>query len=259
MARALRRVSVFAMQSEEDARRIVGLGAPPERVFVTGNLKVDAAPDASDADAEWRRRLGVPPGRRLWIAGSTHPGEEAIVLGAYRRLAPRFPGLGLLLAPRRPERGAEVERLVGEHGLRAVRRSALPAEGAGDAVVILDTVGELASLYGLADVVFVGGSLVPTGGHNMLEPAQRRRAVVFGPHTENFRESAALLLAVGGAVRVDDADALGREMGRLLGDDDLRGRMGAAAFAAVAARQGALGRTLALIEEHLAGGAAPSR
>jgi 3-deoxy-D-manno-octulosonic-acid transferase len=120
-------------------------------------------------------------------------------------------------------------------------------------VTILDTVGELSALYGLADVVFVGGSLVPHGGQNMLEPAQLRKPVLFGPHTENFRESAELLLNAGGAVVVKDAAELAREVDRLLGDPALARQMGEAAFGAVAARQGALAATLALVERHLLG------
>lgn len=253
VGRMLGRISLFAMQSEEDARRIVALGASPARVFVTGNLKVDLAAEPDEDDGGWRGRLGLGAGRLLWIAGSTHPGEEAAVLDAHRRLKVRFPGLGLLVAPRRPERAAEVERLAAERGFRAVRRSALASDGDAEAVVVLDTVGELAQLYRFADVVFVGGSLVPSGGHNMLEPAQRRRAILFGSHTENFRESAELLHRAGGAVVVADAGELTREVARLLGDPGLRARMGEAAFAAVASRQGALGRTLALLEEHLIG------
>lgn len=253
VARMLRRVSVFGMQSREDARRIITLGAAPERVVVTGNLKADLRSEPADAGRNWQRVLGLCPGRSLWIAGSTHRGEEAAVLDAFERLRPRFPRLGLLLAPRDPERAEEVERLVHDRGLSAIRRSALVGDGHHEAVVILDTVGELAALYRLADVVFVGGSLVPSGGHNMLEPAQRRKPVLFGPHTENFRESAELLVSAGGAVVVTDALSLTRQMDSLLEDAELRWKMGEAAFAAVATRQGALDETLALVERYLIG------
>lgn len=254
MARMLANVSVFAMQSDEDARRIIGLGAPPERVVVTGNLKTDLPPSDARADAIWERLLGLSPGERLWVAGSTHRGEEAVVLDVFLRLKPRFPDLALLLAPRHPDRVEEVERLVRERELQPVRRTRLPRQRTAGAVIILDTVGELVECYRLADVVFVGGSLVSTGGHNMLEPALRRKPVLFGPHTGNFRESAELLQAAGAALVVKDGDGLESEMARLLESAGLRRRMGEAGFAAVAARQGAVKETLDLVERFLLAG-----
>jgi len=260
VARMLGRVSVFAMQSQEDARRIIALGAPPERVVVTGNIKTDLRPEPPGADRRWERLLGLDRAASLWIAGSTHRGEEAAVLDAFARLTPRFPRLRLMVAPRHPERAEEVERLVRDRGFRAVRRSGITSGGGPlDAVIILDTVGELAALYRLADIVFVGGSLVPSGGHNMLEPAQRRRPILVGPHTENFRESTELLVSAGGAVVVEDGPALAREVEKLLEDPELGRRMGEAAFAAVAARQGALDHTLALVERWLIGGGKTER
>jgi 3-deoxy-D-manno-octulosonic-acid transferase len=245
-------IAVFGMQSEEDARRIVALGAPPDRVVVTGNLKADPPAEPSGRDPIWEAALATGPGGLLWIAGSTHRGEESAILDAHARLTRRFPGLRLLLAPRHPERASEVEDLVRGHGLRAVRRTALTGRQEGEPVIILDTVGELADLYALADLVFVGGSLVSTGGHNMLEPAQRRRPVLFGPHTGNFRESAELLCAAGAAVVVKDALDLAREAERLLDEPALRLAMGEAGFAAVTTRQGAVDATMALIARHLA-------
>jgi len=145
----------------------------------------------------------------------------------------------------------EVERLVSERGLKAVRRSDLPGARDPGAVIILDTVGELAQIYRVATVVFVGGSLVPTGGHNMLEPALLRKAVLFGPHTSNFRESADALLAAGGATLVGEEAHLERQVDLLLGDAGLRRRMGEAAFQAVVGRQGAVKHTLELVERYL--------
>jgi len=256
VARMLARVTVFAMQSEEDARRIIALGAPAERVVVTGNLKADLAPVASSTD--WEALFGIGPADLLWIAGSTHRGEEAAVLDVFERLRPRFPALRLVLAPRHPERAAEVEQLVADRGLRALRRTRLgPGTGGDGAVVILDTVGELADLYRFAAVVFVGGSLVPTGGHNMLEPALRKKPVLYGPHATNFRDSAALLESVGAAVVVEDTADLEQHLSRLLGRPDIRREMGDAGFAAVAARQGAVAQTLALVERVLVDGRAP--
>jgi len=251
MRRVLADVSVFAMQTEEDARRIIALGAPPSRVVVTGNLKADLVPDAGDATSAWRERLRLGPDARVWIAGSTHRGEEAIVLDAFLRARTRCPDLALLLAPRHPERAGEVEELIRERGLAAARRSRLPAGGAPGPVVILDTVGELAALYALAEVVFVGGSLVPIGGHNVLEPAMHGKPVLVGPHMSNFREGSELLQRSGGGLVVKDGPELEREVTRLLEDHDLARRMGEAARRAFAGRQGAVSATLDLVGHHL--------
>ncbi len=251
MRRVLADVAVFAMQTEEDARRIIALGAPRERVVVTGNLKSDLLPEASPDDARWRERLGLGADARLWIAGSTHRGEEALVLDAFAQARARCPQLALILAPRHPERTGEVEALIQERGLGAVRRSRLPGDAAPGAIVILDTVGELAALYALAEVVFVGGSLVPVGGHNVLEPAMRGKPVLTGPHTSNFREGVELLQRSGGGLVVKDGADLARELRRLLEDRDLARRMGEAARLAFAGRQGAVSATLDLVGRHL--------
>jgi 3-deoxy-D-manno-octulosonic-acid transferase len=251
MRRVLADVSVFAMQSEEDARRIVALGAPPERVVVTGNLKGDLLPESGEAAARARARLGLAAGDRLWVAGSTHRGEDASVLDAHVAARARWPELGLLLAPRHPERAGEVEELIRGRGLVAVRRSALPRERAPGTVIVLDTVGELAELYAPAELVFVGGSLVPVGGHNLLEPAMRGKPVLFGPHTSNFRESAELLQRSGGGLVVKDGEALRRELERLLEDGARARGMGEAARETFASQQGAVGATLELIARHL--------
>jgi 3-deoxy-D-manno-octulosonic-acid transferase len=250
MGRILRGVSVFAMQSEEDARRITALGAPAERVFITGSLKADLEPPAA-SERPWGATLGLEPQAPVWVAGSTHRGEEALVLDVHARLARRLPALTLILAPRHPERVPEVERLVRDRGLQSARRSGLPGARPRGAVVIIDTVGELAGIYAVADAVFVGGSLVPAGGHNMLEPALRRKVALFGPHVANFRDSADLLLAAGGAIQVRDEAELERELTRVLASPERRRRMGEAAFGAVTQRQGAVERTLALVERFL--------
>jgi 3-deoxy-D-manno-octulosonic-acid transferase len=253
-ARMLTHVRVLAMQSEEDARRIIALGARPERVVVTGNIKSDLIPPEGGGDALWQRLLGLDEGEPVWVAGSTHRGEEAIALDVYLRLRARVPTLTLVLAPRHPERVAEVERLVRERRLQPVRRSGLPKSQARGAVIIVDTVGELAQIYRVASVVFVGGSLAPTGGHNMLEPALLRKPVLFGPHTTNFRESAELLLEAGGALVVRDGAELEAHMAALLVDAERCRLMGEAAFKAVAGRRGAIKHTLELVERYLMDG-----
>ena len=252
-ARVLDGIALFCMQSEEDARRIISLGARPERVVVTGNLKMEAPSGDAGADQLWRRllHLGQAP---VVVAGSTHRGEEAAVLDAFLAVRPVADGLRLVLAPRHPERLDEVEALVRTRGLAVVRRSQVTTDKAAE-VILLDTMGELASLYAVADVIFVGGSLVPSGGHNVVEPALQSKAVVFGPHMENFREAAALLLRDAAAVQVKDAPELATVLGRLLTDGPARLALGGAAWNAVRARQGACVRIIAALERVLAVGA----
>jgi 3-deoxy-D-manno-octulosonic-acid transferase len=263
-------VRVFAMQSQEDARRILALGASPERVHVTGNLKNEPLPDPAGAVELWSRLLGLGAGQRVWIAGSTHRGEEEAVLDAHRAAQAEFRDLALVIAPRHPERVPEVLSLIAARGWPAVRRSERPRSrltatgGSGgvrrDArqpVIVLDTVGELAQLYAIADVVFMGGSLVAAGGHNMLEPAVRRKPVLTGPHTTNFRESAALLVKSGGGIVVRTAAELTTELKRLLADPELRAKLGGAGFEAVAARHGSVRATLELVARFLRPGGTP--
>lgn len=245
-------VAVFAMQSAEDARRIRALGARPERVFVTGNVKHEAA--AGEGGVAWRAVLGLAAGQPVWVAGSTHAGEETAVLDAHRAAQARWPDLALVLAPRHPERVPEVLGLVSARGFRAVRRSELPEHPEGGAVVVLDTVGELASLYAVADVAFVGGSLVERGGHNVLEPALHGKPVLFGPHTSNFRDAAALLLDAGAGIVVTDATALAAQLMELLEHPSRRAAMGTAGREAVSSRGGAVRATLELVERFLAPG-----
>jgi len=246
-------VTVFGMQTSEDARRMIALGAHPERVFVTGNVKSDARPDAAGVNDLWQRLLGLAADEAVWIAGSTHRGEDEAVLEAHARARTHAlpTRLVLVLAPRHPDRVPEILALVAARGWSAVRRSELPCRRRPDTVIVLDTLGELAQLYSVASVVFVGGSLVPAGGHNMLEAASRRKPVLFGPHTENFRDAAALLLDAGAATLVQDTEDLALALGRLLADPALRAKMGDAGFDAVASRHGAVGETLALVSRFL--------
>jgi 3-deoxy-D-manno-octulosonic-acid transferase len=247
--RVLAHVALFAMQSEEDARRVVSLGAPPERVRVTGNLKMEAPTEATGPGDGWRARLGWSEAP-VWVAGSTHRGEEPIVLDALVGLRRRDPSVRLVLAPRHPERAEEVLALARGRGLVPVRRTRLDAEGPVDLVVV-DTIGDLVGFYRGGDVVFVGGSLVPVGGHNVIEPALCRRAVVFGPHMTNFREATGLLLETGGAVQLRDATELLPTLEALLQSPERRQALGEAAWRAVGHHQGACQRTIASIEETL--------
>jgi 3-deoxy-D-manno-octulosonic-acid transferase len=255
MRAVLAHVRVFAMQSGEDARRMLALGAPPERVVVTGNIKNEAPPDPAGATDIWRRLLALRPGQPVWIAGSTHRGEDDAVLEAHAQALAQWPALTLVIAPRHPQRVAEVQALVAARGWTAVRRSQLPGQRPPRAVIVLDTVGELAQLYSVADLVFVGGSMVDAGGHNMLEPVLRGKPVLFGPYTQNFRESAALLVDSGAAAVVRDGPTLAAELCRLLADPALGVARGAAGYAAVASRHGAVRETLELVSRFLHPGA----
>jgi len=228
----LTRFRLVQAQSGRDAGRLAELGA--RGVEAPGNLKFAAPPLPADPDT--LRQLRAWFGQRpVWLAASTHPGEEAMVLEAHRALAPRHPGLLTVIAPRHPDRGAEIATLAAP--LRVSRRSqgGLPD---GD-VWIADTLGELGLFYRLAQVAFVGGSLVARGGQNPLEPARLACPVVFGPHTWNFAEATAALIEAGAAARVQDAAALIHTVGGLLADPVRRAAMGDAG-AAAAARHGEL-------------------
>jgi 3-deoxy-D-manno-octulosonic-acid transferase len=249
--RVLADVDHFCVQGEQSRRRLVELGADPERISITGSLKFDAL-QLTVVPGRGRDRVlrffRMSPGRPVFVAGSTLRGEEQAVIRAFHRV--RTPGSNalLVLAARHPERFAEVERLCRQEGLATVRRSDLPidAEPRADAVV-LDTIGELAQLYQIATAVFVGGSLVPAGGHNIMEPALFGKPIVFGPHMENFQEIAEAFLANGAAVQVQNDRELEGAIVALMGDPVRRARLGAAARALVDANRGAKDRTLAVI------------
>jgi 3-deoxy-D-manno-octulosonic-acid transferase len=260
--RVLADVDRFCVQGEETARRLIELGADPARVTTTGSLKFDALeplPVPGRGRGRVLRFFRIPPNRPVLVAGSTLKGEEEAVIRAFNRVRATAAGAGALLviAARRPERFADVERLCRHEGLATVRRTDLPidAEPRADAVV-LDTIGELAELYQIATVVFVGGSLVPAGGHNILEPASYGKPIVFGPHMENFREIADAFLAHGAAIQVRNAHELEEAIVSLLGDPVRRARLGAAARALIDANRGARDRTLAVIDDLLPAGRA---
>ncbi|MDA1093249.1 MAG: 3-deoxy-D-manno-octulosonic acid transferase [Acidobacteria bacterium] len=242
-------VSLCCAQTEESARRLIALGAPPERVIVTGNLKFDTLPVPEPRSA-WipqgvLRAFRMSAGRTVVMAASTHAGEESFVLDAFVRIRERDSHALLILAPRHPERFSQVVALAVGRGLETTRRSALPVDREPRAaVVVLDTVGELATLLQIATVVFLGGSLVPTGGHNLLEPAAWGKPVVFGPHMQNFAELAELFVSNRAARQIGSAEALEPVLAELLGDPGQRAALGAAARALVEANRGATDRTL---------------
>jgi 3-deoxy-D-manno-octulosonic-acid transferase len=254
--RVLADVDRFCMQSEESARRIVDIGADPSRVVVTGSLKFDSleSPAAVAGRGAGRvlRYFRIPASRPVFMAASTIKGEEAPVLAGFAAVRRQHPTALLVMAPRKPERFGDAEMLARAEGLRVVRRTelAVDAEPRAD-VVILDSIGELAHLFQVATVVFVGGSLVDSGGHNILEPAVHGKPIVFGPHMENFAEIAAAFVASQAAIRVPHAAALTQTVVRLMSDPVERARLGAAARALVEANRGAKPRTLSVIGQLL--------
>ena len=246
---ALAMVTVAA-QSEADAERFVSIGAAGDRMHVTGNLKFDFSPPP-DIDARGQRlRARYGADRPLWVAGSTHEGEEQAVLTAHRRVRELHPRALLVLAPRHPNRFAEVAALLGAQGIAFIRHSQpAAARTAGSAeVLLLDTLGELLDFYAAADAAFVGGSLVPVGGHNLLEPASLGVPILSGPHQFNAAEIARLLTERGGAVIVHSAAELAARLSTWLSDAGERKRIGAIGRSVVEENRGALERLLRLIE-----------
>lgn len=262
MQRALLPVQAFFAQSPQDARRFAGAGAAMDRIAVTGNLKWDQETAADGAQLErLRTELGIADGQLLWTAGSTHKGEELPLLQAYGDLRAEFPGLRLVLAPRHPERVAAVEQSIWAAGMKSVRRSELLKSAPGttvpgtvgsgtvgsDPIIVLDTIGELAGVYRISDVVFLGGSLVPKGGHNLVEPAALSRAIVTGPHLHNFQAVAEALGQAGGMSVVRSPKELEQALRRLLRDPAARAELGRRAHAVFQQNRGAAARTAELI------------
>jgi len=237
-------IRLFLMRSDEEAERALQLGAPPDRVWVTGNTKFDALvlDRPAGGDEALREAMGLRPGGTAWIAGSTHEGEEEAILAAHRRLAAEFPGLQLVVAPRYVERADRIRGMAEAAGLRARLRSAGAPAGPAD-VVVLDTIGELAAAYRLAALAFVGGSFVRRGGQNVLEPAAQGKPVLFGPHMESFKDSVQVLVGRGG-IQVATPEQLHRVARELLSRPDEIARLGAMAREAVGSIRGASARNV---------------
>ncbi len=230
-------VTLFCMQSDEDAARIRDIGAPPDRVMVTGNLKFDQKISPAQ-----QRPVAIAAGRRVITAGSTHRGEEAILLEIFSRLRKKYPDLVLIIAPRHPERFDEVCGLITSAGYECQRRTRL--KGPVRDVVLLDTIGELRAFYGACDIAFVGGSLVKVGGHNLLEPAAMKKPVIFSRYMFNFKEISEALIQAGGGLMVKDKEELYIKLDNLLSDKQLSSTMGEKAFKVIAANSGATVRTI---------------
>jgi 3-deoxy-D-manno-octulosonic-acid transferase len=240
---ALRCVDYVAAQSFTDAARYRLLGAIPSRISVAGNLKFDMPLSTALAGESARMREQWGPERPVWIAASTHEGEELLALQAHLEVLKRFPDALLLLVPRHPERFRAVEQTIRGLGFRTALRSEDGLPSSSSQCFLVDAMGELMTFYASADVAFVGGSLEPIGGHNLLEPAALSRPVLVGPHTFNFEGIARTLIRDGGAREVS-AQNLGRSVRELLEDPQARERMGAAGHRVVERERGAVTRIL---------------
>jgi len=249
----LSELSLIAVQTEAEAERFRRLGARPECVEVTGSIKFDLTIDpalpkkAAELRSQWNA-----VNRPIWIAASTHAGEDEILLAAHRQLLATHPDALLMLVPRHPERFAAVYELCRKQDFSTVRRSQNEPPEATTQVLLGDTMGELLFLYALADVAFVGGSLVPTGGHNLLEPAALGKPVLTGPHLFNFLDIAAQLRDAGALGEINSAAELAKEVEALWGDPARTGRAQNAGYAVLKNNQGALGRLLAGLERLIA-------
>jgi 3-deoxy-D-manno-octulosonic-acid transferase len=256
LKKVLSDAELFLMQSKEDAARLIALGAPGERVLVTGNLKYDLAEPIENPLSAWlEAELAKSNRRPVIIAGSVLANEEVPVLRAFAGIEREFPRALLILAPRKPEEFDNAAAIVAESGRKLLRRHDLVLNGTGSAVLsepvnvfLVDSLGELAGLYRLADAVFVGGSLVPGGGHNILEPAAFSKVPIYGPSMENFREMSGNFLAARAAIQVKSSEELGAAWAGLLREPERAARMGTCARELVEQNRGATQRVLERIE-----------
>lgn len=247
----LQKITLIAAQNQEDGERFIELGLKRSHLHVTGSLKFDISvtPELAARAVALRRQWAAH--RPVWIATSTHEGEESIILETHKKLLTQFPQLLLILVPRHPERFPKAEQLTREAGLKYTLRSTDAVPDAQTQVVIGDTMGELMLLYGIADLAFVGGSLVERGGHNPLEAAAHAIPVIMGPHTFNFKNICAKLDQAEGLITVTDSESMATAIASLLNDEDYRRYYGRHAVEVLHENQGALLRLLTLLSPYL--------
>ena len=250
--RILEKINLFCMQTEEDKKRIIALGARPETVEVTGNMKFDNVDYAGSETglSDYNLKLWIKSDELLFIAGSTHPGEEKIILAVYKNLLSDFANLRLLIAPRHIERADEIERLVAKFGFNALRMSDAtyhPSPITHHQILLLDTIGQLKQLYKFASVVFIGGTLIKKGGQNILEPAFFAKPVIFGPHMFNFTEIASLYLSNNAAIQVKSKEELEQAVRRIFNNTQEASAMGARAKEIIYSQKGATVRNADLM------------
>lgn len=250
--RALQHLTAIGMQTEQDAERMVRLGVERRKISISGNLKHASFKQDGLQYEIGERQEGQCRPAPLLVVGSSHHGEEEILLGVFAALKQRFPQLQMVLAPRHPQRFSEVEELLKASGLAFEKRSEANGRSTPHKdIVLLDTIGDLPHFYAIGDVAFVGGSLVNAGGHNLLEPAHFRKPILFGPHMANFAALAAEMKQKGGGIEVQGRDDLIREISHLLNDPERARAMGEKAYSVAEDSGGALEQSLGLISNYL--------
>jgi 3-deoxy-D-manno-octulosonic-acid transferase len=254
-SKVLDNIDVFCMQTEVDTKRIIDIGAKEGRVITAGNLKFDQQVPilTSEEKATTYSIFNLKEGQRLFIAGSTHRGEEELVLEVFKNLKKSFNDLILMLAPRHPERFNEVAQLLDRHGMQSIKKTEIEKNKSRNNhdVILIDTIGDLSKLYSIGTIIFVGGSLVSTGGHNVLEPVSYKKAVIFGPHMENFSEMSRILRESGGGLQVHNQEEFISKARMLLEDDAIRDGLGEVAFEVIAHNQGAITNAMEVIEKFI--------
>ncbi len=240
------------VQSELDRNRLIRIGIDKDKVIATGNIKFDRdfGSISNEEKKKWKNILGILDNQMVLVAGSTHPGEEEVIFSIFKKLKDNIPAFFLIIAPRDVSRAKEVFNKAKYIGLNPELRSKCPVKSKGD-VIVVDSIGELARLYGIADIAFVGGSLVAFGGHNIIEPAYFGCPVIFGPHMFNFKDISEALLSSGGGIMVNNKDELYKSIFRLIKDLDYRMRMRNACYSFVQKNRGAVKKVVQLISSAL--------
>ncbi len=257
MKRVLANIDILCMQSEEDARRIREIGAPEQSVTVTGNMKYDQRfVDISEAEMQKKRDLfGITSDDRVIIAGSTHRGEDEIIIDAFKDCLNSNGNVRLIIVPRHIERTGEVVKLVQQKGMKPVKRTGLRDSDKNvitpDTIIIVDTIGELSTLYSIASVVIIGGSFIPHGGQNPLEAMYYKKPVIFGQHMFNFREITGKILQAGAGIRVEKNEDLSGILKDLINDPQRQRDMGEKGYQIIVKNRGAIERNLAVVEKFL--------
>ncbi|OGL41295.1 MAG: hypothetical protein A3C43_11360 [Candidatus Schekmanbacteria bacterium RIFCSPHIGHO2_02_FULL_38_11] len=249
----LKKISAFSMQSDSDAERIMLLGAEKEKIFVTGNLKFDQVfKSGSRMNQNIAEELMLPKGCKILVLGSTHRGEEEILISVYNKLKIKFHDLFLIVAPRHPERFREVEELLTKNSIAFCRRTEIKGNNlSGKEAILLDTIGDLPKIYSITTIVFMGGSLVPVGGHNILEPAVFKKPVLFGKYMHNFRDIAELFVKSGGGIQVFEPSEIEKEISNLLSNPKRQEEIGKKAYSLFEKNLGATERNIEIIKRFL--------